>query len=178
MNIKKILNIVFWVVIIIGFAFAGFTYYSRTQEQVTLEQIEQKIIAPDFELKTLEGETVKLSDYRGKVIFLNFWASWCPPCVQEMPDFNSANQKLLEEGNAVILAVNVQEEPQIVREFVKDNDLTLPVLLDEEGKVSYIYNVRSIPTTYIVNPDGTIYNVILGKTNEKTILTLGRKIVK
>ncbi len=178
MNSKKILNIVFWIVIIGALAFAGYTYYSRVQEQLTLEQIEEKIHAPDFELKTLEGKSVRLSDYRGKIVFLNFWATWCPPCRQEMPDFNSANQKLLKEGKAVILTVNVQEDPQNVREFVEEKNLTLPVLLDETGEVSYIYNVQSIPTTYIVNLDGTIYNAILGKTNEKALITLGRKITK
>lgn len=178
MSGKKIFNLVFWIIIIGIFIFVGYTYYSRQQEQMTLDQIEERVEVPDFELKNLQGETVKLSDYKGKVVFLNFWAEWCKYCVQEMPDLNRANEKLKKEGNAIILAVDVREDPQKVKEFIEERNLTLPVLLDETGKVAAMYGIQSFPTTYIINPDGTLYNGILGKTDEKTILRLAKKVWK
>jgi peroxiredoxin len=178
MGAKKIFDIVFWTIIIGVLLFVGYTYYNRNKEQNALEQIDRKIVAPDFELKDLEGKQVKLSDYRGKLVFLNFWATWCPYCVEEMPDLDRANKKLAKEGKAVILAVDSKESYQTVKDYVDKNNLSLPVLLDETGQVSAQYGVQGIPITFIINPDGTFYNAISGATSEKTILNLAKKIIK
>jgi peroxiredoxin len=177
-KVKKIFDIVFWTVIIVILLFVGYTYYNRNKQQNNLEQIEQKVLVPDFELKNLEGETVKLSDYRGKLVFLNFWAVWCPYCVKEMPDLDRTHQKFAKEGKAVVLAVDSGEDRQTVKEFIDKKNFTLPVLLDETGEVSAMYGIGGIPVTFIVNPDGTLYNVISGATNERTILNLAKKILK
>lgn len=114
--------------------------------------------APDFELETLTGDTVKLSDYRGKKVMLNFWATWCPPCKEEMPDMEQLYQENGEE--VVILAVNI--DPQLnVQKFVSEMGITFPVLLDEKDEVNTKYQVLTIPTTYFIDKQGIIRNKYL-----------------
>jgi peroxiredoxin len=114
--------------------------------------------APDFELKTLDGKMVKLSDLQGKKVILNFWATWCPPCKAEMPEM----QKYYEEGNdVVILAVNI--DPKLdVQGFVDDMAITFTIPLDEEDEVNSIYQVISIPTTYFIDTKGIIREKHIG----------------
>jgi peroxiredoxin len=116
-------------------------------------------IAPDFELKTLDGKTVKLSDYKGQKVMLNFWATWCPPCKAEMP----AMQKFHEEmGNDVkILAVNI--DPQLnVQGFVDEMGTTFSIPLDENDEVNSLYQVISIPTTFFIDTKGVIKQKHIG----------------
>ncbi|SFA89012.1 MULTISPECIES: peroxiredoxin [unclassified Bacillus (in: firmicutes)] len=115
--------------------------------------------APDFEVKTLTGETVKLSDYKGKKVMLNFWATWCPPCKAEMPDM----QKHYEQGHKdyEILAINI--DPQLdVQGFVDEMGLTFPILLDEDDSINTKYKVISIPTTYFIDKKGIIREKFTG----------------
>jgi peroxiredoxin len=115
--------------------------------------------APDFELKTLTGDTVKLSDLQGKKVMLNFWATWCPPCKAEMPEMEQFSKQIGDD--TVILAVNI--DPQLdVKGFVKENKITFPVLLDTEDKVNETYQILSIPTTYFINSKGIIQNKYTG----------------
>lgn len=121
-------------------------------------------IAPDFELTTLDGETVKLSDYRGKRVMLNFWATWCPPCRAEMPDM----QKFHEDKDVVILAVNLREtesNTEKVQAFIDERDLTFPVLLDEETVVADQYQIQPIPSSFLIDSDGRIHNKAFGALN-------------
>jgi cytochrome c biogenesis protein CcmG/thiol:disulfide interchange protein DsbE len=111
--------------------------------------------APPIRLTTLEGEDVSLSDYLGKLVVLNFWATWCGPCREEMPLFEQAQQHYGSD-NIVVLAVNVREGSGTVRPFVERFALTYPILLDERGSVARRYRVRSFPTTYFIGRDGTV----------------------
>ncbi len=119
---------------------------------------EEEVEAPDFSLPLMSGEQASLADYRGKVVFLNFWATWCGPCRVEMPSMQDLYADLRSE-DFVILAINQLEDPDIVDDFLQEEGYTFPVLLDD-GQVSFQYGVRGIPTTYIIGPDGL---VIAGK---------------
>lgn len=145
-------------------------------EQGSDEQKPQKIIAPDFTLEDLQGNKIKLSDYRGKIVFLNFWATWCPYCVREMPDLEAAHIELSKVGNAAILTINVQEDLEKVKEFVEENGLTLPVLMDYDGMTAGLYGVSSFPTTLVVDADGTAYGYHTGPLTKTQILNLVDRI--
>ncbi|TWE01666.1 peroxiredoxin [Neobacillus bataviensis] len=115
--------------------------------------------APDFELKTLTGDTVTLSQLKGKKVMLNFWATWCPPCKAEMPEMEQFSKQIGDD--TVILAVNI--DPQLdVQGFVNENKITFPILLDAEDKVNEAYQILSIPTTYFINSKGIIQNKYTG----------------
>lgn len=121
-------------------------------------------IAPDFELQTLDGETVRLSDYRGERVFINFWATWCPPCRAEMPDM----QKIHEDGEGKVLAVNLthtEKSPDDAGEFAEELGLSFPILLDSKGALSEQFNVVAYPTSYMIDSDGRIQFVAMGAMN-------------
>ncbi|MFO8055886.1 MAG: TlpA disulfide reductase family protein [bacterium] len=121
--------------------------------------------APDFTLDSLRGETYTLSGLQGKVVLVNFWSSTCKPCLLEMPSFNKLYKKM-EDKPFEILAVTA--DPRSMAEnAVEDRDLDLlfPVLLDPEGKTAQKYEAYNMPTTYIIAPDGTIDNKVLGAAN-------------
>ncbi|MQR94953.1 redoxin domain-containing protein [Fictibacillus phosphorivorans] len=119
--------------------------------------------APNFELKTIEGETVKLSDLKGKVVFVNLWATWCPPCRAEMPEmvrfYRDHSSKKVE-----ILAVNLtdSDSEKEVKKFAQAYKLNFPVLLDPDGKVGNTYKTVTIPTTFIINKKGIIEQKHIG----------------
>lgn len=110
-------------------------------------------LAPDFTLKNLAGEEVKLSDYRGKIVFLNFWATWCMYCDEEMPDLQALND---ENDDMVVLAVNVSEDPDKVRSYIEKGGYDFPILLDEEGEIALKYLVGPLPITYFINTKGIL----------------------
>lgn len=119
-------------------------------------------IAFDFELTTLDGEKIKLSDYKGQRVMLNFWATWCPPCRDEMPDM----QKLQENHDIQILAVNLTEtesDPAKVQEFMDELNLTFTVPMDEKSVVSKDYQIIAYPTSYMIDSDGRIQFVTMGQ---------------
>lgn len=133
---------------------------------------QEGFLAPDFELVTLEGEIVSLSNLRGKIVLVNFWASWCPPCRSEMP----AMQKIYQEhgpDDFVILAVNNTRRDTLsdVENFVTEQGLTFPILLDSNGQVSSLYQVHSLPTSFFIDRDGIIYEIIIGGMNETLLIT-------
>ena len=106
----------------------------------------------DFELSDVNGGTVSLLSFKGKIVFLNFWATWCSPCQAEMPSMEQLYRHFQDRGLAM-LAVNLQEAESQVQEFMSTHDLSFTALLDTTGKVGAIYGARSIPTTYIISED-------------------------
>jgi thiol-disulfide isomerase/thioredoxin len=117
--------------------------------------------APDFALPGLDGKTVRLGDLRGRVIFLNFWATWCPPCREEMPAMQALAADLEKEG-LVVLAVNYEESAEVAEAFVRETGLTLPVLLDGDGAVARRYRVPGLPASYFVDRRGALVGTVLG----------------
>ncbi|MFA6170637.1 MAG: TlpA disulfide reductase family protein [Candidatus Margulisiibacteriota bacterium] len=116
----------------------------------------------DFTLPDLAGKPIKLSDYRGKVIMLNFWATWCPPCRSEMPIMQKLHEKMADKP-FVIVAVNLERGAgDAVCKFVAKEGYTFKVLLDNEGEVAGRYSIYSIPTTYVINKKGKVVDKLIG----------------
>ncbi|MFG6148811.1 TlpA family protein disulfide reductase [Halobacillus sp. B23F22_1] len=113
--------------------------------------------APDFELETLDGKNVKLSELEGQKVFLNFWATWCPPCKEEMPEMEKFHEEYGDE--VVVLAVNATEtesNESDVDKYIEEEGYTFPILLDKDSKVNNDYQAMSIPTTYFIGTDGQV----------------------
>ncbi|GKW45125.1 peroxiredoxin [Planococcus sp. NCCP-2050] len=126
-------------------------------------------LSPDFELTTLEGEKVKLSDYQGKKVILNFWATWCPPCRAEMPHMQNYFEEHAAGNNVEILAVNLTTEDRgidKVQNFVKEYELTFPIPMDKKGDIGTLYQAVTIPTSYMIDTEGRVQNKIVGPMNE------------
>jgi thiol-disulfide isomerase/thioredoxin len=113
------------------------------------------VAAPDFPYLGDDGSTVTLSDLQGQVVVLNFWATWCAPCRYEMPYLERAYKEYADKG-VVILAVNVAESADTVTEFLTEQNLNLPVLLDTDRAIAAKYGINSYPTTLLVDRDGNI----------------------
>jgi len=140
--------------------------------------LKQGNVPPDFELTTLTGDVVRLSDYKGKKVILNFWATWCPPCKEEMPHMEKYYQKNKDTENIEIIAVNMTtaERPESVREFVDAYELTFPIPLDKTGEIMDAYKIGQLPMTYMINTDGTIAHQISGPINGKVLNELGNNL--
>jgi peroxiredoxin len=117
--------------------------------------------APGFQLADINGKTVSLDDFQGKLVFLNFWATWCGPCRSEMPYIQDLYEEQPETG-VTILAINVGEDLAEVEEFLKERNLTFPVLLDISGTVAKKYNIRAIPASYFIDGDGIVRDMQIG----------------
>jgi len=132
-------------------------------------------IAPDFTTTTLTGDTVHLSDYRGQVVVLNFWATWCPPCVAELPGFQQVYDELNNQG-VVVLAINADSESvNQIETFINqtlETPLTFPVLLDNDLTVNRLFNIFGLPTTIVINQSGEIVFSQTGIITERQLRTL------
>ena len=124
--------------------------------------IKDNMPAPDFTFPGLDGKMVSLSDYKGKVVLLNIWATWCPPCVEEMPSMEKLYQELKDEGFE-LLAVNVDESgAETVAPFMEKHKLGFPVLLDPKGDIKNLYLTTGIPESFIIDKDGIVVEKIIG----------------
>jgi thiol-disulfide isomerase/thioredoxin len=111
---------------------------------------------PALELSTLEGKAQRLEDYRGRVLLVNFWATWCAPCLEEMPSIERLRRSL-DARRFAVLAVNVGEGPRVAGDFARKMDLGFNFLLDRDMKVSKAWGARVLPATFIVGPDGVVH---------------------
>jgi len=123
-----------------------------------------KTKAIDFRLKDLEGKELSLSDLKGKKVFLNFWATWCPPCRAEMPEIEKLYQET-KDSNLVIVAVEIGEPLDTVKSFIDSNKYNFKVLLDSDQSIASKYNIASIPTSYFIDVDGNIVSKNVGAMN-------------
>lgn len=124
--------------------------------------------APDFSLPSLAGETVSLDDYAGQVVLVNLWATWCPPCRAEMPTLNAFYETHQGQG-FVVLAVNSQEDARTVEDFIVDNQFSFPVLLDSRNELLTRYQVRGLPTTFIIDRQGNIHYIHTGEITRQQL---------
>jgi len=130
-----------------------------------LTKLDAPIPAPDFTLEDMDGKRHSLSDYRGKVIMLNFWATWCPPCRREIPSMESIYRDLGKSG-FLVLAVNEFEEPDHVFAYTGQLSVfpTFPILFDRDSAVSQAYKVKGLPTTVLIDTQGRIvYRAVGGR---------------
>ncbi len=173
-------RILFVLILALG---VGWIFLSTDKEGLsTAGQIpapQKGFLAPDFTLETLEGESVTLSDLRGKVVLLNFWATWCPPCRAEMPAFQQAYADYKDE-DFVILAVNAttQDSPEEVAKFIDEYGLRFPIVLDKTGETNRLYQVQSLPTSFFVDKEGVIQEVVVGGLAEAMVRARVEELMK
>ena len=117
--------------------------------------------APDFTLPTVDSREISLSDYRGRPVILNFWASWCGPCRYEVPAFKALYERYPEE-QVVIIAVSTQDDPDSARGYAIADGLKFVIPVDPRGIVANLYNVRGLPTTFIIDENGVIKSIKIG----------------
>jgi len=156
----------------------GVAHATGSDATQTLQPLPKPYTAPDFTLQGEDGKTHRLSDYRGKVVVLNFWATWCPPCRYEMPSMERAHKKVQGE-DIVLLAVNVGESEDKVFEFTGQYPVTFQLLLDTDGTVIKKYPVIGLPTTFIINPQGVVTHRAIGgrEWDDEKLLAQLRKLL-
>jgi thiol-disulfide isomerase/thioredoxin len=119
-------------------------------------------VAPEFMLNDMNGMPISLSDYRGKILFLNFWQTTCPPCIEELPDYMAFIED--QPDDVTWLTVNVEEDPQTIREFFAAYDLFgIPVVLDPESLTRYAYGVFAFPVSFVIDEEGVVRYVKIGQ---------------
>jgi cytochrome c biogenesis protein CcmG/thiol:disulfide interchange protein DsbE len=156
---------------------SGWIWLSRTPPGSTtsgnIPVPRQGFLAPDFSLQTPDGQILNLAEFRGRPILINLWASWCPPCKAEMPDLEQVYKDYQSEG-FIILGVNAtnQDDPGKAISFAKEYGLTFPILFDMDGKVSQLYQLQALPTSFFVDKNGVIQDVVIGGPMSAALLRI------
>ena len=133
-------------------------------EKLQIEKAGKRTAAPNFTLEDLSGKRVSLKQFRGRVVLLNFWATWCIPCREEMPAMEKLHRELKDDGLEIV-AVNFKESNQQVRKFLDELGLTFTALLDKDGEVSEEYGVWSLPLSYFIDRRGEFVGKAIGSRN-------------
>ena len=157
--LKEIAVIILVPIVVSGLVMAGCS--SDTFDLPPAEEVNAGNAAHDFQLPDLDEKPVSLSDFQGKPILINFWASWCRPCRTEMPYIQQVYEEWSDKG-LVVLAIKIGETPSEVKKFMRDYELSLPVLLDTKRLAVQKYEVWSIPTTFFIDKNGIIQAKIIG----------------
>ncbi|MCP4390378.1 MAG: redoxin domain-containing protein [Gammaproteobacteria bacterium] len=134
-------------------------------------------LAPDFSLLDMDGAVYRLSDYRGRVVIVNFWATWCPPCREEMPSMQRAWEQLRPEG-ILMFGINVGEDGDAIFQFTADYPVDFPLLMDSDSAVTGQWPVRGLPTTFVVDPAGRLVYQAIGSRewDDPALLALVRAL--
>ena len=130
-------------------------------EDMGVQKVSEDTEPLEIKLKDVKGKEIALSDFRGKIVFLNFWATWCPPCRNEMPSMEKLYQRFKDREFAMI-AISLQEPASRVEKFFREHNLNYIALLDSKGEVGSQYGIRSIPTTLILNRSGKVIGGVIG----------------
>ncbi len=134
-----------------------------SQDRLAIQAPHQGFLAPQFELANENGEITALADFRGQIVVLNYWASWCPPCRAEMPALDAAFKDYQDQG-VVILGINAasQDSIETAHTFITEMGLSFPILFDKTGAVGGLYQVSALPSTYFIDRNGVIQEVVIG----------------
>lgn len=165
-----------WVVLAIAVLWAGYLLLAPDAKAAGTG-IPNGQDAPDFELKSPDGKTVKLSDFKGKAVMINFWASWCPPCRAEMPALQEVYKEYESQG-FVVLAVNLGESDLVVRSFAEKLGLTFPIVIDANDRVSRMYDIVPLPTSYFVDKNGIVQGKWTGEIKKEQLKTFVKKLTQ
>ena len=153
----------------------GYTFYQNFfSDQTGMVKVGEE--APDFILTDLNGQTIQLSNYLSKGVFLNFWGTYCPPCEKEMPYMENQYERFKELG-VEIIAVDVGEPELVVRRFVERHKLSFPIPMDSERRVIDLYGIRPLPTTFLIDENGIVTQRITGGMTEEDIIDYLSSIV-
>ena len=165
MSAKRMLPALILATLILG---AGWIWWSRVPASIAAQPPESIPLkghpAPDFTLESMTGDPLTLSDLRGKAVVINFWATWCPPCRAEMPELQAAHEAY-SPGGLVVLGVNQAEDRAVVQAYLDELGLTFPVVLDAQYQAADLYSVNSLPTTFFIDRDGVIRDMVVGQMN-------------
>jgi peroxiredoxin len=157
-----------WTLLLVGVALLGLGWIAYSQEDATpsadgeglTEAPVAGYLAPSFTLNSTRGEEISLADYRGQPVVLNFWATWCPPCRAEMPEFQNASVKY--NGQAAFIGVDQGEPASLVADFGSSLGITYPLLIDPDNTANRAYDVAALPTTYFIDAQGVVREVVTG----------------
>lgn len=157
--------------------FIFITLSSVTSAEEILTPLPNKPEAPEFLLRDMNEKIKELDDYRGKPIIINFWATWCPPCRDELPSMNRAWKKIKDEG-IQMLAINIGEDEEAISSFTKNYPIDFTILLDESSEEISNWSIRGLPTTFVLDPQGhVIYRAVGGREwDNKKILDMVRAL--
>ena len=145
---------------------------------ISLVSFSNSAKAPDFNLKDQYGVVHSLENYKGKVIFLNFWATWCPPCKKEMPDIENIYKEYGEnKKDVVILGVNSEKENE-AKKFLKDKGYTFPTVIDENSEVMRKYFIQAFPTSFVIDKEGNVYGYVMGGLTKEQIRQVIEEVLK
>lgn len=173
-SIISAVNRLRWYLLIVAVAVAGsgWIYFTRVPDDADIAaQVAAHVNfrAPEFTLTALDGKPVSSSDLRGKVVLVNFWATWCPPCRSEMSDIQSAYQA--HRDDLVVLAINEAEGNDAVKQFVDELHIALPILFDRDGAIGRRFQVLALPTSFLIDREGVIRAAHIGQMDRAYIET-------
>lgn len=156
------------VVVVLALAPLLYLTLSAAGLAVTIPGVERMRVSPDVTATTLEGDTIRLADLRGQPVVLNFWASWCPPCRAEMPEFERVWQTYAERG-VVMLGVNTSDQADKARTFLLEAAVSYPHLVDNNGDIARLFSATSLPTTVFIDREGRMVSRRVGALNAQTL---------
>ncbi len=132
--------------------------------------------APHISLPTPDGEMISLAGYPGQVVFVNFWGTYCPPCVAEMPELQKVYDKL-KDDDFVIIGLNAEEKPEKVKAFIAEQDITFPIVISDDATVNAIFGLKHMPTTWFIDKNGILRGKIEGQMSKAMALKIARQLL-
>lgn len=187
-KLKLILGIAAFVVLIAGAVILYNTLSEKYEPEVETESVENEVEedevvlkkAPDFTVYDIDGNPVSLSDFAGKPVVLNFWASWCPPCKGEMPEFQKLYDELKDEVHFVMVDMvdDAQETVESGSKFIKDNGYTFPVYYDTDYDAAITYQARSLPMTFFIDEEGNFITGHMGMITGEILKERVNELIK